>query len=58
MATIYEKLKMMREQTGLRQSQIAGFLGVTQTFISKVEAGERNLAVDQLESVLNLYANV
>ena len=55
MATIYEKLKMMREQAGLRQGQIADYLGVTQTFISKVETGERNLTVDQLESVVNLY---
>ena len=55
MAAIYEKLKMMREKAGLRQGQIADYLGVTQTFISKVETGERNLTVDQLESVVNLY---
>lgn len=55
MATIYEKLKTMREKAGLRQGQIADYLGVTQTFISKVETGERNLTVDQLESVVNLY---
>lgn len=55
MATIYERLKMMRERAGLRQGQIADYLGVTQTFISKVETGERNLTVDQLESVVNLY---
>ncbi len=55
MAAIYEKLKLMREQSGLRQGQIAEYLGVTQTFISKVETGERNLTVDQLESLVNLY---
>ena len=55
MAAINEKLKLMREKAGLRQGQIADYLGVTQTFISKVEAGERNLTVDQLERVLNLY---
>lgn len=55
MAAMNEMLKMMREKTGLRQEQIANYLGVTQTFISKVEAGERNLTVDQLESVVNLY---
>ena len=55
MATIYEKLKMMREKAGLRQGQIADYLGVTQTFISKVETGEGNLTVDQLESIVNLY---
>ena len=55
MVTIYEKLKMMREKAGLRQGQIADYLGVTQTYISKVEAGERNLTVDQLESIVTLY---
>lgn len=55
MAAIYEKLKLMREQTGLRQEQIAEFLGVTQAYISKVETGERNLTVDQLENLVNLY---
>lgn len=55
MVPINEKLKMMREKTGLRQGQIAEYLGVTQTFISKVETGERNLTVDQLESIVNLY---
>ena len=55
MATVYEKLKMMREKAGLRQGQIADYLGVTQTFISKVETGERNLTVDQLGNAVNLY---
>lgn len=55
MTMIYKKLKLMREQSGLRQGQIAEYLGVTQTFISKVETGERNLTVDQLESLVNLY---
>ena len=55
MAAIYEKLRMMREEAGLRQGQIADYLGVTQTFISKVATGERNLTVDQLESIVNLY---
>ena len=55
MAAIYEKLKRMREKAGLRQGQIADYLGVTQTFISKVETGERNLTVDQLERVATLY---
>lgn len=55
MDAVYEKLKIMREQAGLRQGQIAAFLGVTQTYISKVETGERNLTVEQLENLVNLY---
>lgn len=54
MAAICEKLKMMREEAGLQQEQIAEYLGVTHSFISEVETGERNLTVDQLESVANL----
>lgn len=55
MAAVCEKLKLMREQAGLKQGQIAEFLGVTQTYISKIETGERNLTVDQLERLANLY---
>ena len=55
MVVMCEKLKRLREQSGLRQEQIAGYLGVTQTFISRVEAGERNLTVDQLENLAYLY---
>lgn len=55
MEAVYDKLKEMREQAGLRQEQIAAFLGVTQTYISKVETGERNLSVEQLENLVNLY---
>ena len=50
-----EKLKQLREQSGLRQEQIAKYLGVTQTFISKVESGERNYTVDQAEKLAGLY---
>ena len=55
MTEIYTKLKEMREKTGLRQGQIAEYLGVTQTFISKVETGERSLSVDQVERLISLY---
>lgn len=55
MEAIYEKLKAVREASGLRQGQIAEFLGVTQTYISKIESGERTLTVDQLEKLAGLY---
>ena len=57
METVFEKLKKMREEAGLRQGQIADYLGVTQTYISKVETGERNLAVEQLERLLAFYGH-
>ena len=55
MSAMHERLKAMREQAGLRQGQIAEFLGVTQTFISKVESGEKKLTADALERLLTLY---
>ena len=51
MSVFYEKLKMMREKASLRQGQIVDYFGVTQTFISKVETGERNLTVEQVEKL-------
>ena len=54
MEAVYDKLKEMRKQAGLQQEQIAAFLGVTQTYISKVETGEQNLTVEQLENLVNL----
>ena len=47
MAAIHEKLKIIREKAGLQQGQIADYLGVTQTFISQVETGERSLMVSK-----------
>lgn len=55
MNTTYQKLKVMREKGGLRQGTIADYLGVTQTYISRIETGERNLTVNQLESLASLY---
>lgn len=55
MEAVYEKLKEMREKAGLRQGQIAEYVGVTQSFISKAETGERNIMVDQLEKLMYLY---
>lgn len=49
------KLKELREKTGFTQSQVANFLGVTQSFLSKSELGERNLTVDQVEKLSALY---
>ena len=55
MEKICMQIKKMRENAGLRQEQIADFLGVTQTYISKIESGERNITADQLEALAGLY---
>ena len=49
--TIGFKLKQLRENSGLRQGQIAEFLGVDQSYVSKIEADERALPIEQLEKL-------
>ena len=55
MTSMNSKLKDLREKSGFNQSQIAEFLGVTQSFLSKSESGERNFTVDQIEKLAALY---
>lgn len=52
---IGQKVKTIREKAGLNQSQIAQFLGVDQSNISKCEKGERQFQVDHLERLSNLF---
>lgn len=54
-AVIGENIKKLREMTGFNQACIAGFLGVDQSLISKVEKGERALAADMLEKLACLF---
>ena len=49
------KVKQFREKLGLSQAQIANFLGVDQSYISKCEKGERQFNVDLLEKLCNLF---
>jgi transcriptional regulator with XRE-family HTH domain len=49
------KIKAMRENNGFTQSNIAKYLKVDQSLISKVETGERALAVDMLEKLAILF---
>lgn len=50
-----QKIRMLREQAGLSQMQIAQFLDVDQSMISKCEKGERPFQMDQLERLGNLF---
>jgi len=52
---IGQKVKELREKAGLTQMQIAQFLEVDQTTISKCEKGERQFQVDHLERLGNLF---
>ena len=50
-----ENLCKLRKSAGFRQTDIADFLNVDQSFISKVEKGERPLSSDMLEKLASLF---
>jgi transcriptional regulator with XRE-family HTH domain len=50
-----QKVKELREKAGLNQAQIAQFLGIDQSTISKCEKGERQFQVDHLERLGSLF---
>jgi len=52
---IGENAKHARESNGFSQSNVADFLNVDQSLISKFEKGDRNLQSDMLERLANLY---
>ena len=52
---IGKRIKELREQTDLRQNQVAAYLGVDQSYLSKIESGERSISVDQLDRLAELY---
>lgn len=52
---IAKKFSELRKQNGLTQLQIANFLGVDQSYISKCEKNERQFGLDILEKSANLF---
>lgn len=50
-----EKIKFFREKAGLKQTQVAEYLGIDQTYLSKIESNERNIPVELLEELAVLY---
>ena len=54
-AIIGGNAKRARESNGFSQANIAEFLKVDQSLISKFESGDRSLQVDMLERLANLY---
>jgi transcriptional regulator with XRE-family HTH domain len=52
---IGSELKALRERSGFTQSNIAKYLKVDQSLISKFETGERTLSADMLEKLAVLF---
>jgi len=50
-----ELLKELREKNNLTQAEVSKYLNVDQSLIAKIESGERNISVSQLEMLSALY---
>jgi transcriptional regulator with XRE-family HTH domain len=54
-AAVLRLLKNARESAGITQVQLAERLGQTQSFVSKIERGERRLDIVQLRTILKEF---
>ena len=50
-----ERIRDLRVQSGLNQAQVANYLGVDQSNVSKCEKGERQFTMEALEKLCNLF---
>ncbi len=53
--TLVEKLKKARQEAGLDQSDVAKLLGFTQSYVSKIESGQRRIDIVQLKAFAKIY---
>jgi len=52
---IVQQLKKARKSAGLSQEEVAEILGKTQSYISKIESGQRKVDVIQLKEFAKIY---
>lgn len=52
---IGKNIRKLRDHAGFNQANLAQFLHVDQSFISKVEKGERPLSADMVEKLAALF---
>jgi len=50
-----KQLKKARKEIGLSQEQVANFLHRTQSYISKIESGQRKIDIIQLKKFAKIY---
>ena len=53
--TLVNKLIKARKEKGLRQGDVAKLLGRTQSYVSKIEAGQRRVDIIQLKEFAKIY---
>ena len=52
---LIRKIKTARKKAGLNQSQAAKLLKKSQSFISKIESGQRKVHINQLTEFSRIY---
>lgn len=52
---LVKKLVEAREKAGLKQEDVAKSLGKTQSYISKIESGQRRIDLIQLKHLAKIY---
>ena len=52
---VVQKLKQARDEAKLEQTEVAKLLGKTQSYISKVESGQRRIDIVQLKKFARVY---
>lgn len=55
MLNIGAKIKHLREASKITQTQLADFLSVDQSLVSKIEKGERSISSDMLSNIAILF---
>ena len=50
-----DKLRLARREANLTQAQVGTFLGKHQTYVSKLETGERRLEFSELQILARVY---
>jgi transcriptional regulator with XRE-family HTH domain len=52
---LVERLRKARKEAGLDQMDVAKLFGVTQSYISKIEIGQRRIDIVQLKAFARIY---
>jgi len=55
MDMIGERVRQLRKESGLNQSQLAEYLGVDQSMIAKIESDDRKLNTEQIDKLCILF---
>lgn len=50
-----DRLSVLRSRYGLTQAQLAEYLGMDQSMLSKIESGDRSIGLSLLEKLADLY---